>query len=235
MNLHVGTSGYSYKEWKGKFYPEKFAAKDMLRFYGEHFGTVEVNYTFRTLPTEAMLETWMSAVPMEFKFALKAPQRITHMKRLNDCGEALKEFLEVAAKLKKRLGPVLFQLPPNFKCDVPRLSVFLKLLPRRCRAAFEFRHESWFNDEVFALLRKHHVALCVAEADDDLKVPFEVTADWIYLRLRAVEYSDAELKAWIKRLRKHDLGDVFLFFKHEDQATGPTLAKRFLELATPKR
>jgi uncharacterized protein YecE (DUF72 family) len=230
MNYYVGTSGYSYKEWKGSFYPEKLPAKQMLSFYGQHFRTVEINYTFRRMPTESVLQNWADAVPAEFQFALKAPEQITHRKRLVDAGDALTYFIGVAGKLKKRLGPLLFQLPPNFKKDVPRLSAFLDLLPSDCRAAFEFRHESWFAEDVFALLRERGVALCIADESDDLAVPFVATAGWGCLRLRRPEYGAAELNTWFKRIREQDWQDVYLYFRHEDEARGPQFAKTFLEL-----
>lgn len=230
MNLYVGTSGYSYKEWKGTFYPNDLPARQMLRFYGEHFRTVEINNTFYRLPSASVLQAWASDVPADFRFALKVPQTITHRRRLKDAGDSLSQFLEVAAALKKRLGPLLFQLPPNFKKDVPRLRDFLALLPAKRRVAFEFRHPSWFDEEVVGLLRDHQVALCLAEAENDLEVPFVATADWGYLRLRRPDYSTAELKRWVKRLRQQDWRDVFVFFKHEDEGKGPQLAKRFLEL-----
>jgi uncharacterized protein YecE (DUF72 family) len=230
MTLYVGTSGYSYKEWKGAFYPEKLPAKKMLAYYGEHFHTVEINYTFRRLPTEAILKTWSDAVAADFRFALKAPEWITHRKRLKDAGDMLANFLEMAARLKQRLGPILFQLPPNFKKDAPRLQEFLELLPTKHRAAFEFRHASWFDDEVFQLLRDHNVALCIADADDDLEVPVVGTADWGCLRLRRPDYDDAVLKTWWKQIRQHDWCDAFVFFKHEDEAKGPLFAQRLLRL-----
>ncbi|MEN3295639.1 MAG: hypothetical protein V7642_4892 [Burkholderiales bacterium] len=231
MNLYVGTSGYSYKEWKGSFYPEELPAKQMLRFYGERFKTVEINNTFYRMPKAAVLETWADEVPADFKFVLKASQRITHMQRLRDAGESLSYLLEISAALKERLGLLLFQLPPNLKKDVQRLEGFLALLPAERRAAFEFRHESWFDEEVFALLRGHGAALCIAEAEDGPEIPFVSTADWGYLRLRRPDYSDAELKTWVNRVRKQDWRDVFVFFKHEDEGKGPEMAKRFMELA----
>ena len=231
MNLHVGTSGYSYKEWKGSFYPEKLPAKQMLRFYGERFRAVEINSTFYGTPKASVLEAWAGEVPADFRFVLKTPQRITHIQRLKDAGESVSQFLEAAGALKERLGPLLFQLPPNFKKDVPRLREFLALLPSRCRAAVEFRHPSWFDEEVFGLLRDHRAALCVAEAEGDLEVPFVATADWGYLRLRQPDYGTAALKAWVKRVRSQDWRDGFVFFKHEAEGKGPRLAKRFLELA----
>jgi uncharacterized protein YecE (DUF72 family) len=187
MKIQVGTSGYSYKEWKGSFYPEKLPDKQMLHYYAERFKTVEINNTFYRMPKAAVLEAWASEVPADFQFVLKASQRITHMQRLKDCDESVSYFLEVAGTLKERLGPLLFQLPPNMKKDVPRLRTFLALLPSSRRSALEFRHASWFDDEVYQLLRDHNVALCIAEAEDDLEVPFMATAGWGYLRLRRAD------------------------------------------------
>jgi uncharacterized protein YecE (DUF72 family) len=231
MNLHVGTSGYSYKEWKGSFYPKKLPAKQMLDFYSARFRAVEINYTFRRLPTTSVLQTWAGAVPADFQFVLKAPEQITHRKRLKDAGDALRNFLDIAGKLKKRLGPLLFQLPSTLQKDVPRLRAFLALLPRERRVTFEFRHASWFDDEVLELLRDHRAALCIADEEDNLKVPFVATTDWGCLRLRRPEYDDAALKKWVKQVRKQNWQDVFVFFKHEDEGKGPRLAQRFLELA----
>jgi len=232
MNFYVGTSGYSYKEWKGAFYPQKLPAKQMLNFYGEHFRTVEINYTFKRLPTASIVAAWTGAVPADFQFALKAPEQITHRKRLKDAGDAVTVFLDVASAFQKRLGPLLFQLPPNFKKDAARLRAFLKLLPRRQLAAFEFRHPSWFDDEVYEQLRNHHVALCIADEKDELVVPFVATTDWGCLRLRRPDYDDAALQKWVNQVRQQDWQDVFVFFKHEDEAKGPQFAKRFLELAS---
>src|SRR5438045_6744172 len=184
MNLYVGTSGYSYKEWKGTFYPDELPDKQMLRFYGERFRSVEINNTFYRMPKASVLETWAAEVPADFKFVLKASQRITHKQRLKDAGDSVSYLLEVAGVLKDRLGPLLFQLPPNLKKDVPRLRDFLALLPSQRRAAFEFRHQSWFDDEMFELLRGHQAALCIAEAEDDVAIPCAAAADWGYLRLR---------------------------------------------------
>jgi uncharacterized protein YecE (DUF72 family) len=230
MNLYVGTSGYSYKEWKGAFYPKDLPEKQMLRFYSEHFRSVEINNTFYRMPEASVLEAWAREVPTDFRFVIKAPQLITHRKRLKDAGDSVSQLLEVAGALKGRLGPLLFQLPPNMKKDVPQLDAFLASLPGRRRAAFEFRHPSWFDEEVFELLRRHQAALCIADADDDLKVPFVATADWGYLRLRRPDYGDVEIETWVKRVRDHDWQDVFVFFKHEDEGKGPQMAKRFLEL-----
>lgn len=231
MTLHVGTSGYSYKEWKGPFYPEDLAEKQMLRFYGERFRTVEINNTFYRMPKTSVLEAWAGEVPDGFTFVLKASQRITHVQRLKDAGDSVSYLLKVAAALKERLGPLLFQLPPNLKKDAPRLREFLALLPAQTRAAFEFRHASWFDEEVFGLLREHQAALCIAEAENDLEVPFVKTADWGYLRLRRPDYGDAELKTWAERVQGQGWEDAFVFFKHEDEGMGPKMAARFLELA----
>jgi len=203
----------------------------MLRFYGEHFQAVEVNYTFRRMPTASLLEGWSRSVPANFQFVLKAPEQITHKQRLKDVGELLSKLLEVAGVLKDRLGPLLFQLPPNFAKDASRLRDVLALLPSTCRAAFEFRHPSWFDDEVFGLLRDRGAALCIAEAEDGLDVPFVATTDWGYLRLRRGDYARRDLSAWVRRLRGHDWRDAFVFFKHEDQGHGPRLAKSLLDLA----
>lgn len=231
MSLFVGTSGYSYKEWKGSFYPEKLPAKQMLRFYGEKFGAVEINSTFRGTPKANVLEAWAGAVPANFRFVLKAPQRITHFKRLKDADEPVAEFLAAARTLKDRLGPILFQLPPNFQKDAGRLKAFLGLLPPPTRAAFEFRHASWFDEEIYGLLRDYKASLCIAEANGELEVPFVSTADWGYVRLRLPDYGDKELKAWAKRVRSQDWKDAFVFFKHEDEGKGPAFAQRFLDLA----
>jgi len=231
MKLYVGTSGYAYKEWKGTFYPEDLPEKQMLKFYSERFRSVEINNTFYRMPKASMLEAWAAEVPAEFKFVIKASQRITHMQRLKDTDGSVGYLLEVTSVLKDRLGPLLFQLPPHLKKDAPRLADFLKLLPRERRAAIEFRHESWFDEEVFGLLRNHNAALCIAEAEEGVNVPFISTADWGYLRLRRPDYGDAELKSWLDRIRQPGWQDAFIFFKHEDEGKGPQMARRFLELA----
>ena len=231
MNLYVGTSGYSYKEWKGTFYPDDMPEKEMLRFYGERFETVEINNTFYRMPKPSVLEAWAAEVPENFKFVLKASQRITHMQRLKNTDDSLGYLLKVAGGLKERLGPLLFQLPPYFKKDATRLRDFLQLLPSEPCSAFEFRHQSWFDQEIFDLLREHQAVLCIAEAENDLEIPFVSTADWGYLRLRRPDYGDPELKAWVKRVREQKWKQAFIFFKHEEEGKGPAMAKRFLELA----
>ncbi len=230
MNLYVGTSGYSYKPWKGSFYPKNLPDSQMLRFYGEHFRSVEINSTFYAMPKASVFEAWMEAVPDDFKFVIKSPKQITHVKRLKDTADLVSQMLEASGVLAERLGPLLFQLPPNAKKDVSRLQAFLALLPAQHRAALEFRHPSWFDDEVFGVLREYRASLCIADADDDLEVPFVSTADWGYLRLRRPDYDDAGLQEWVDRVKGQSWQDAFVFFKHEDEGKGPRLAKRYLEL-----
>ena len=231
MTLYVGTSGYAYKEWKGSFYPDDLPAKRMLAYYAERFRAVEINNTFYRMPSTALLENWAAEVPDDFRFVLKAPQRITHVQQLVDADEAVAYLLDVAGTLGERLGALLFQLPPPLKKDVARLDAFLSLLPSPTRAAFEFRHASWFDDEVFDLLREHNSALCIADADGGLEVPWLVTADWGYLRLRRPDYDEEALASWAERVRQEAWQQAFVFFKHEEAARGPQFAARFLELA----
>jgi len=232
MTLYVGTSGYSYKEWKGSFYPEKIPAKDMLRYYSERLSTVEINATFYRMPQPSMLENWKEQVPGSFRFALKASQRITHFKRLKETDEETKYFLDTAAAvLAEQLGVVLFQLPPNMKKDLPRLETFLALLPATTPAAFEFRHPTWFDDDVLDLLRSQNRPLVVSDTDDLPTTHIDKTADWGYLRLRRVNYSEENLVEWAARIRDQNWQETFLFFKHEDAGTGPRLAAQFLKIA----
>jgi len=237
MRIAVGTSGYAYKEWKGSFYPADLPADGMLRYYGERFGAVEINNTFYRMPSEKVLLAWAAEVPDGFTFVLKASQRITHRKRLKDAGEEVAYFLRVANVLGPKLGPTLFQLPPNLKKDLPRLVDFLALVPRTWRAALEFRHPSWFDDEVFAVLKSHNAALCVADTDraeegdkEALVVPFVATADWGYLRLRRAEYAKPDLLRWAKQVTSQPWSEAFVFFKHEEAGAGPKLAAEFTAL-----
>lgn len=232
MNLHVGTSGYSYKEWKGSFYPEKIPAKNMLSYYAEKLSTVEINATFYRMPQKTMLEHWKDQVPRSFRFSLKAPQRVTHFKRLKEAEDETKYFLETSAVLEDELGVVLFQLPPNMKKDIDRLKTFLQQLPTQPRAAFEFRHASWFDDDVLDLLRGENRALVISDTDDMPTTHIDKTADWGYLRLRRVNYSVENLKEWLGRIRSQNWQEAFLYFKHEDEGTGPKLAGQFLDLAS---
>src|SRR5260221_2127774 len=203
----------------------------MLFFNGEVLRTVEINSTFYGLPKTSVRKVWADGFPADFKFVLKAPKQITHLQGLKDAGDLMSHLLELAGALSEHRGPLLLQLPPTSKKDVPRLRAFLAFLSSQQRAAFEFRHPSWFDDEVFGLLRDHRAALCVAEAEDNLAVPFVATTDWGYLRLRRPNYGAAELKAWVKQVQEQGWRDAFVFFKHEDEGKGPQLAKQFLELA----
>jgi uncharacterized protein YecE (DUF72 family) len=234
MHLLVGTSGYSYKEWKGTFYPEKLPAAKMLSFYAEHFGTVEINNTFYRMPDAKTLEKWAADVPDGFRFVLKGPQRITHQKKLVGIEDDVRVLLEAASGLGDKLGPLLFQLPPWFRKDVEKLEALLALFPGGVRVAMEFRHDSWESADVHAVLRAHDAALCAAETDESgdperLLVP---TASWGYLRLRRTEYSDEQLAAWRRRIEGAGWSDAWLFFKHEDEGKGPAFAKRFLALGS---
>jgi len=231
MKLHVGTSGYSYKEWKGNFYPGDLPAKEMLAYYSRRLPAVEINNTFYRLPQPAMVDNWRDQVPDDFRFSIKATQRITHIKRLKNCADETKYLLDTAALLEARLGVVLFQLPPNSKKDAERLKDFLDLLPGDQRAAFEFRHESWFDDEVFQLLQAKNCALVVSDTDEKPLTEIISTADWGYLRLRKTNYESSDLVEWMKRVQDQKWKDAFIFFKHEDEGVGPKLAKQFLELA----
>jgi uncharacterized protein YecE (DUF72 family) len=232
MRTIVGTSGYSYKEWKGIFYPEDLPAAKMLSFYAAHFGAVEINNTFYRMPEAKTLEKWRDEVPDSFTFVLKAPQRITHQKKLAGAEDDVRHLLEVAATLGPKLGPLLFQLPPYLRKDVPRLRDFLSTIPRDVRTALEVRHDSWLDDEVYALLRDHDVALCLADTDEvtDADALIVKTAGWGYMRLRRTEYTDEQLAAWRDRIAAQEWSDAFLFFKHEDEAKGPAFAKRYLSL-----
>jgi uncharacterized protein YecE (DUF72 family) len=231
MHLLVGTSGYSYKEWKGNFYPEDLPGDEMLQYYGTKLSTVEINNTFYRLPKESVLKSWADQVPAGFQFAIKASQRITHIKRLKDVEDETEYLLRMVRVLGSRLGCILFQLPPNFKKDLARLEQFLKQIPGDMRAAFEFRHASWFEQEVFDCLKANGCALCIADADDELEIPFVSTAHWGYLRLRREEYTRGDLKKWMKRVEEQEWEKAFVFFKHEDEGAGPKLASQFMKLS----
>ncbi len=231
----VGTSGYNYPEWKGAFYPEGLSTTKMLPYYAERFPTVEINYTFYRLPNAKTVAGWTAATPERFTFALKASQRITHFQRLREVEEPVRYFCDTARLLAGKLGPLLFQLPPNFKKDTARLSGVLDQLPPDLRAAFEFRHPSWFDEEVYGLLRGRNVALCIVDHDDGA-TPAVATADWGYFRLRAVEYSAEALARWAGTIRDlFGAGGAFVYFKHEDGATGPPLARKLTDLLAGRR
>lgn len=230
MRVFVGTSGYNYPEWRGHFYPEKLPAKEMFGFYAGVFRSVEINYTFYQTPTAKTIEGWRTQAPDGFTYALKAPRRITHLKRLVDCAEPLGYFTDRARDLGSHLGPLLFQLPPNFKCSTERLAAFLSLVPNDLRVAFEFRHESWHAPEALDLLRQHGAALCIADFGDKT-TPLEATSRHGYFRLRDEGYEVADLDRWAERIadRAADWDDVFVFFKHEDEGKGPAFAKIFID------
>ncbi|HEX7078449.1 MAG TPA: DUF72 domain-containing protein [Candidatus Eisenbacteria bacterium] len=230
VQAKIGTSGYSYAEWKGNFYPEKMAAKDMLRYYAERFPTVEINNTFYRMPTEKLLSGWAEQVPESFTFVIKAPKRITHDKRLKECADLLAYLLQTTSTLGARLGPLLFQLPPNFKKDVPRLQAFFDDMAERRRVAFEFRHASWFDDEVFDLLKAQRAALCVADTGEEPVAPLVATTDWGYLRLRREDFSDKDLRDWARRIREQPWNDAYVFLKHEEEGKGPKLASKLMKL-----
>ena len=225
MKFRVGTSGYNYPEWRGTFYPDKLPASKMLAYYVERFTAVEINATFYRMPKATTVEGWAAAAPDGFTYVLKAPQRITHFARLHGVEEPLRYFCDTARLLGDKLGPLLFQLPPNFKKATDRLGVLLSLLPPELRVAFEFRHESWFDDEVYALLRPRNAALCIAHTEEGT-TPVVATADFGYLRLRAPEYPDDDLRRWIETIERVDASwrDAFVFFKHEVGATRRALA-----------
>lgn len=225
MNYWIGTSGFQYPEWKGTFYPEDLATKKMLPFYAERFATTEVNYTFRRIPSAKTIQNWWDATPERFKFSLKAPQKITHFSKLRDCGDTMRYFCQVIADLESKLGPVLFQLPGVFKKDTERLAAFLEEVPSGLRGAFEFRHPSWFDEEVFALLKSKNIALCIAESAD-LTTPFVATADYGYLRLRREDYTDVDMTRWAQAIKEKGSvwSDVFVYLKHEESGMGPRLA-----------
>ena len=228
MNLLVGTSGYSYKEWKGGFYPEDLPATEMLRHYGTQLPAVEINNTFYRLPRASVVESWASQVPEDFRFAIKASQRITHKKRLRNAEDETGYLFKTLDGLKGRLGAVLFQLPPYVHKDVAKLSAFLPLIPEGVRAAFEFRHESWMDEEVHETLERHNAAWCLTDAYD----PSESisTADWGYVRFRDVDQTDSQLSRWLKCFAGHQWDPVYAFFKHEESIEGPEQARRFLDL-----
>jgi uncharacterized protein YecE (DUF72 family) len=233
VKVAVGTSGFAYKEWRGTFYPADLKEADFLAFYAGRLGAVEINNTFYRMPKESLLADWAARVPEHFTFVLKAPQKITHLKRLRDAGEEVGYFLRTANVLGPRLGPTLFQLPPNLKQDLPRLRDFLALIPRTWRAAFEFRHPSWLADDTYALLREHGAAQVCAEMapppgePDAAAPPLVPTASRGYLRLRRADYTAADLAAWAERIAAQPWDAAFVFFKHEDAGTGPRLAAEF--------
>jgi uncharacterized protein YecE (DUF72 family) len=229
----IGTSGFSYAPWRGSFYPEKLPESRMLSYYSERLGAVEINNTFYRMPGAETLRKWAAETPAGFQFALKSPRRITHEKKLIDAGESVARLYDAAAALGPKRGPVLFQLPPFLRKDLPRLTDFLALLPAGAQAAIEFRHASWFSPDVYEVLRGREAALCIAESEE-LVTPMEATAPWGYLRLRRQDYDEAGLRAWADRLRAQPWQTAFVFLKHEDAGRGPALAARLREMIAEK-
>lgn len=227
--IWVGTSGYNYPEWKGTFYPEDLPASKMLPYYAARFPTVEINFTFYRAPTEKILDGWSRATPDLFKLTLKAPRRITHDARLRDCGEKVRQFLETAAVLGPKLGVLLFQLPPNLKLDLALFDAFLDTFPPRVRAAFEFRHASWFSADVFERLRARDLALCIADSEQ-LSTPVEMTAPYAYFRLRDEGYTPPDIERWAGVVADCTKGreDAFVYFKHEESGKGPEFAQALI-------
>jgi uncharacterized protein YecE (DUF72 family) len=224
MRVRIGTSGYNYPEWKGAFYPPKLPAAKMLEYYAQRLATVEVNYTFYRMPTPKVVSGWAAATPPDFTFVLKAPQRITHIARLKDVDDTLRFFLECARGLGPKLGPILFQLAPTFKKDTARLADLLTQFPPDIRCAWEFRHASWFSDDVYEVLRKADAALCVADTEAG-STPFVATTDFGYFRLRDdAGYERAELMQWAETIRAQSWQSAYVFFKHEESGIGPKLA-----------
>ena len=230
--LYAGTSGWAYPSWKPEFYPAKLPQKNFLQYYSSQLNTVEVNFTFRQLVKETTVQKWIAETPADFKFGVKAHQVITHIKRLKKTEDFVPRFLSTVAPLAQagKMGPVLFQLPPNMKADAGVLEEFLQIVPRGVQSAFEFRHESWFNDAIFDLLKKYNRALCVAETEERV-TPDVITADFCYYRYRKPTYSAEERRAMIDRLQEHRGAgrDVFAFFKHEETPQGAMYAVEVLK------
>jgi uncharacterized protein YecE (DUF72 family) len=230
MKIHVGTSGYGYREWKGKFYPEKISSKEMLRFYSERLGAVEINNTFYHMPTESVLKSWAQQVPDDFVFALKAPQVITHRKRLKNVEEETAYLFGTLSVLEGKLGPVLFQFPGSFRMDLQVLNHFFTLIPAKLPCAFEFRSPSPLDPEIPDLLRERGYSLCIADTDEHPAGGIVSAAPWGYLRLRRSDYTDIDLRQWLESIRSQPWQRAFVFFKHEEKAKGPETAMRFQEL-----
>jgi len=228
--IWVGTSGYNYPEWKGSFYPDTLPAAKMLPYYAARFRTVEINYTFYRMPSEKLVGGWAAQVPSPWKLTLKAPRRITHDSRLRHCGDLVRGFCNVAGTLGDKLGALLFQLPPSAKKDLAVFDAFLAELPPAAPAAFEFRHPSWLDDEVFERLAARRLALCVADSEK-LSTPVRVTAPYAYFRLRDEGYTPDDIRRWADTIARETAGctDVFVYFKHEEEGKGPELARLLMD------
>ena len=227
--IWIGTSGYNYPEWKGSFYPADLPVAKMLSYYAARFQTVEINYTFYRMPHEKLVGGWAAQTPSPYRLTLKAPRRITHDNRLRNCGELVSAFCRVAGTLGDKLGALLFQLPPSAKKDLPLFDAFLAELPPRVRAAFEFRHQSWFDDQVLDRLAARNWALCVADSEK-MSTPVRVTADYAYFRLRDESYTAGDIARWADTIGRETRAcrDVFVYFKHEEEGKGPELARMLM-------
>ena len=225
----IGTSGYNYPEWKGSFYPSDLPTAKMLPYYAARFPTVEINYTFYRMPNEKLVSGWAAQTPSPYKLTLKAPRRITHDARLRNCGDLVRGFCSVAGTLEEKLGALLFQLPPNAKKDLPLFDAFLDELPPKVRAAFEFRHPSWLDEEVFERLSRRNLALCIADSEK-LSTPVHITADYAYFRLRDEGYGPDDIARWADTIARETgtCHDTFVYFKHEEQGKGPELASMLM-------
>jgi uncharacterized protein YecE (DUF72 family) len=229
MQVLIGTSGFSYPAWRGSFYPEKMPVAKMLAYYAERLAAVEINNTFYRMPQSEVLERWAGETPAGFRFAIKSPRQITHEKKLLDVKAAVDRLAEAARALGDKLGPVLFQLPPFLRKDLARLNDFLAAMPAGLSAALEFRHTSWFSDDVYASLRSYGAALCIAESEE-VETPLEATAGWGYLRLRRQDYDEAAIGRWAERIKTQSWSSAYVFFKHEDAGKGPKAAARLREM-----
>ena len=229
MKLHAGTSGFAFKEWKGSFYPADLKDDGMLGYYSSKFPTVEINNTFYRLPKEGVLQSWAAQVPEPFTFAIKASQRITHYARLKpECASAVEFLLKNTSSLASRLGPILFQLPPNLKKDTDRLRTFIDTLPSDRRYTIEFRHESWFEDDVFAALRERDIPLCITE-QPEFSAPVVSTASWGYVRLHRFDYDGPMLAEWAAKLAAQPWSEAYVFFKHDEGVgSGPPAVGAFV-------
>jgi uncharacterized protein YecE (DUF72 family) len=230
MAFYVGTSGFSYKEWKRVFYPEGLKDDDMLSFYATRLSAVEINNTFYRMPKRVVLQNWSCETPDSFRFVIKASRRITHQKRLKDIDEPMGYLIKNTAELGDKLGALLFQLPPNMRCNMDRLESLVTLIPDDVPAAIEFRHKSWFDEITFQCLRDHNITLVHSQSESST-FPFIKTADWGYFRLRNPGYDVAGLQKWADVANDAGFGHSYVFFKHEDEGAGPKLAMRFQELA----
>jgi uncharacterized protein YecE (DUF72 family) len=231
MQLYAGTSGYSYAGWKGHFYPSDLPTAQMLRYYAGRLLAVEINNTFYRLPKPSVIESWAGQVPRNFRFSIKASQKITHIKRLKDTSEETSYLINAIKPLGEKFGVLFFQLPPFLQKDLPRLQGFLSALPNNVKVAFEFRHATWFDDEVFDCLKRYNCALCIADTDEELEVPFVRTAGWGYLRLRRAHYTKQMLARWFKVISSQEWAEAFVFFKHEEKGIAATLATAFQKMS----